>query len=334
MIKDYLRERRSWIILVLSLQILSVIIAYLDATVPLKPIIYIVFLSLIIFLLFLVIRYPKETSFYKSLGSRINNLDLTSVQEPESPFEIMIAQSMEEQTEQLQQLITKKQVALEQEKDEILSWIHEIKTPLSTINLLIDRVEDKEVKTQLMFEWLRVHLLLDQQLHQKRISSIENDLHIEKVSLEPTLFEEIRTLQSWCIQKGIGFDVKLQKAEVLSDTKWLSFILRQILTNAVKYSEASEIEVTSFEQDNKTFLTIKNSGIGIDPKDLPRIFEKGFTSTGRHQDRNATGMGLYLAKKVANALLINIEVDSTLGKGTTFTLKFPQKNTFLAMTSM
>ena len=99
------------------------------------------------------------------------------------------------------------------------------------------------------------------------------------------------------MQKGIGFDVDLEITNVLSDAKWLSFIIRQLLTNAIKYSEASDIMITKLSEDDQTKLEIKDSGRGIDPKDLPRIFDKGFTSTTKHQDHAATGMGLYLAKK-------------------------------------
>src|SRR5699024_1845774 len=109
------------------------------------------------------------------------------------------------------------------------------KTPLTAMQLMIERVEDKKVKEQLKYEWLRTHLLLDQQLHQKRILFIENDLYIEQTILEPLIFQEIKALQAWCMRKGIGFDVSLQEETVLTDTKWLAFIIRQLLTNAIKY---------------------------------------------------------------------------------------------------
>ena len=98
------------------------------------------------------------------------------------------------------------------------------------------------------------------------------------------------------MQKGIGFDVSLEVTEVLSDAKWLGFIIRQPLTNAVKYSNASDILIESDLTDDHVRLTIQDAGRGIDPKDMPRIFDKGFTSTTSHQDSAATGMGLYLTQ--------------------------------------
>ncbi|WP_408009247.1 sensor histidine kinase [Pseudalkalibacillus sp. A8] len=329
MLKTYLKERSSWILLFVSLQLLVLFIAYIDAAIPVGSIIYIVFLSILLFSIFLIIRFKKETIFYKALEERENHFDTTDIPNASSPFERIIEKSMTDQAELLKKAASENRMALEQEKDELLSWIHEVKTPLTAMHLMIERLEDQSLKAHLTYEWLRIHLLLDRQLHQKRIPFIENDLFIEQLELEPLIFNEIKTIQTWCIQKGLGFEIELEETKVLSDTKWLSFILRQLLTNAVKYSEASEILIYSYHQEGQTILQVKDFGRGIDPKDLPRIFDKGFTSTKHHHDRGSTGMGLYLAKKVADPLLIDIQVDSQLGSGSTFTLTFPKRNEFV-----
>ncbi|MCM3569522.1 sensor histidine kinase [Neobacillus mesonae] len=334
MIKKFLMERRSWIILFLFLQLLTIFIGFLDAAIPFPPLLYIVFLSFVIFSGFLVIRYHKETKFYKSLEEWDNNLDLIEIADALSPFEKMIETSVIQQTERLQQEAAQNRTALEQEKDELLSWIHEVKTPLSAMKLIIHDLDDANIKTKLNYEWLRIHHLLDQQLHQKRIPFMENDLYIEETDLKALIFKEIKDLQSWCFQKGIGFEIDLAVPHVLTDGKWLSFIIRQLLTNAVKYSEESDIFINSFDCDGQTMLKIKDFGRGIDPKDMPRIFDKGFTSTIVHQDNAATGMGLYLAKKAAQPLLIKIEVQSKLGEGTTVSLTFPKQNDFVHITGM
>lgn len=336
MIKKYVMERKSWILLFLFGQGLLLFIAYLDYEIPFSPILYIVFLFTTLFAIFLTIRYNRETKFFKQLEERENNLDLSSIADAESPFEQIVETSMTSLTERLSQIASRHQVTLEQEKDELLSWIHEVKTPLTAMRLMIDRLDDETMKAALTYEWLRIHLLLDQQLHQKRLPSMENDLYIEHVDLEDLIYMEIKTLKSWCIQKGIGFDVQFEVTKVLSDAKWLAFILRQLLTNAVKYSDSDSLDiiVKSFQQHERTVLEVKDHGRGINPKDLPRIFDKGFTSTTWHQDSAATGMGLYLAKKAAKALLIHIAVHSEAGAGTTFTLTFPQPNETVRITGM
>lgn len=238
------------------------------------------------------------------------------------------------QTEFLRKEAAQNRLTLEQEKDELLAWIHEVKTPLTAMHLMIERMDDEEMKGQLTEEWLRIHLLLDQKLHQKRILFMENDLFIEKINIKSIIFKEIKDLQAWCLQKGIGFDIKLAVSEVNTDGKWLSFIIRQLLTNAVKYSQSSDISVTTFQHNDEIILEIKDFGRGIDPKDLPRIFDKGFTSTSGNQNNAATGMGLYLAKKAAQVLLIDINVTSKPKMETTFTLTFPKRNEFHHIASM
>jgi OmpR family two-component system bacitracin resistance sensor histidine kinase BceS len=284
--------------------------------------------------MFLIFRYKKETYFYKSLEAREDSLDITNIAEPESPFEKIIENCIINQTELLKKSAAIGQMTLEQEKDELLSWIHEVKTPLTAMHLMIDRLDDGLLKSHLTYEWLRIHLLLDQQLHQRRMPFIENDLYIEKTDLETIIFDEIKTLRTWCIQKGIGFEIQLDVTEVLSDAKWLAFIMRQLLTNSIKYSENADITIYSHERAGQTVLEVQDFGRGIDPKDLSRIFDKGFTSTTNHRDSAATGMGLYLTKNAAESLFISIDVKSELGTGTTVTLTFPKRNDFVNITSM
>jgi two-component system, OmpR family, bacitracin resistance sensor histidine kinase BceS len=334
MIKKFLIERKSWILLIIVLETLVLFVSFLDASIPFTSLFYIVFLSLLIFTVFLIIRYHKETKYYKSLVDWETHLDLTGLAEPETPFEKIISDSVSIQTVHLKQEASQNLLALEQEKDELLAWIHEVKTPLTAMALMIDRLDDDKAKASLTFEWLRIHHLLDQQLHQRRIPFMENDLYIEGTELKPLIFKEIKTLQSWCMQKGIGFEVDLEVNEVLTDAKWVAFIIRQLLTNAIKYSSEADIIIKSYQKDGQTCLEIRDFGRGISPHDLPRIFDKGFTSTFMHQENAATGMGLFLAKKAAQPLLIKIDVQSKLEEGTTFTLTFPKRNDFLHISGM
>ncbi|MDD9271135.1 sensor histidine kinase [Paenibacillus sp. GCM10023248] len=336
MIRRYLLERRSWLLFVLCVQALLLLVALLDRAIPFTPVLYIVFLSTTLFLVFVVMRYHKETRFYKQLEERDNNLDLSTIEGADSPFEEIVETSMTNLANELRQSASTHQVALEQEKDDLLAWIHEVKTPLTAMRLMIDRLQDETMKSSLTYEWLRIHLLLDRQLHQKRLPFMETDLYIEQVDLASLTYAEIKTLKTWCIQKGIGFDADFEVAEVLSDAKWLAFILRQLVTNAVKYSgpHAADIIIRSRRSGERTVLEVVDHGRGIDTRDLPRIFDRGFTSTAWHQDSAATGMGLYLAKKAADSLLIQLAAESRPGGGATFTLTFPLPNEAVRITGM
>ncbi|WP_301109359.1 sensor histidine kinase [Sporosarcina sp.] len=334
MIKVFLKERAAWILFFMFLQLLVLMMGYLDASIPIQSVFYITFLSSLSFLFFLFIRYSKETRFYRELKSQQDALDLTAVPEANSPFEDIAFNKMTEQIEAYKDRLDYLEINVKQEKDDMLNWIHEVKTPLTTMQLMIDRIEEKPLRVQIMYEWLRIHLLLDQQLHQKRIPFIQNDLYIEQIDLRQAIYQEIKSLKLWCVQKGIGFDVEMQVDEVLSDGKWLGFMTRQLLTNAVKYSEASDIRICSWAEGEVKKLSIEDSGRGIAARDLPRIFDKGFTGTAHHQDHAATGMGLYLATQVAESLHIKIQVESIVGRGTIFTLTFPTKNEMVRIAGM
>lgn len=334
MIRMYLRERLSWIILFFALQLLSLIVAYLDPTITIRPILYIVFLSTVVMIVFVAVRYQKETAFFKQLAQWEADFDDNDLLEAASPFEKIIKSRIITQTDKYRRDITDNQTVMEQKQDELTSWIHDVKTPLTAIKLIIDRVDDPKTKQQMTYEWLRIHLLVDQQMHQSRIPTIENDLFVEQTALEPLIFQEIKDVQSWCISKGIGIDVSLEVEQVLTDAKWLSFIIRQILTNAIKYSDQDDIIITSYTSGKQTVLAIQDYGRGIAAKDLPRIYEHGFTSTVSHRDTASSGMGLYLVQRVATSLKIEIDVQSTIGEGSTFTLTFPRENEFVKITSM
>jgi OmpR family two-component system bacitracin resistance sensor histidine kinase BceS len=329
MITKYIKEKRSWLCLLAGLQVMILLVSFVDASIPFLPILYIVLLNTLVCMAFVIFRFQRETRFYRAVEAWDQVYDLETFEEAESPFEKIVQDAVISQTERYRRESSVSFRLLEQEKDDLLSWIHEVKTPLTAMQLMIERLPDDMLRSQIMYEWLRIHHLLDQQLHQKRIPFMRNDLFIENTSLEPILNQEIRGLKSWCIPKGIGFDVSLDAETVLTDGKWLGFMLRQLLTNAVKYSEASDIAITSREMDGHVVLVIEDQGRGIDPKDLPRIFDKGFTSALGRQEGAATGMGLYLTKQVAEPLLIDIHTESAPGKGTTFILTFPRENDFV-----
>ena len=258
-----------------------------------------------------------------------------SLPKGESSFEVRMTSIMEElilvNNEELNQL----KVQHLEENDRILSWIHEVKTPLTAMRLIIDAVKERPLQEKLEVEWLRIHLLLDQQLHHTRLTSLEKDYLVENVPLQKLIHAEIKELQAWCMQKGIGFEIDLLQDEVLSDQKWLAFILRQLLSNAVKYSE-SDTEIHIFSRKDETghtVLTVKDFGSGITKGDLPRIFEKSFTGTTGRNTGASTGMGLYLAKNATDRLGIRIAVDSRVDEGSAFLLRFPVKNEMTKITS-
>ena len=215
MLMAYLVERKSWIMFFMGSQLLLLFVGYVDASISVSSLLYPVFLLSLLFVVFLLLRWRAETRFYRKLEQGEENVDVMELPEGRSPFELVVEKRLIQQVDKLQEITSDSKTTLEQEKDDLLSWIHEVKTPMTAMRLMIDRLQDNELKSGLYYEWLRIHLLLDQQLHQKRIPHMENDLYIEETSLKSIIFKEIKTLQSWCIQKGIGIDVDLDDEALL-----------------------------------------------------------------------------------------------------------------------
>lgn len=273
------------------------------------------------FITFVVWRYFKEMKFVKDIAEMPN--DFQRIEE-------LIMSKLNESELELERYKNELTIQFSEDRDQHLAWVHEVKTPLTAMKLMI---EDLPVETRkpLELEWLRIHLLLDQSLHTLRLASIEQDTILDKVMLEKVVLKEIKELKSWCLAKNLAIDVDDIQVDVLSDQKWLSFIIRQILSNAVKYSHKGDIITIYGTKDDEGHqqLHIQDTGDGIDPADVPRIFQKAFTgSTGRKQSAS-TGMGLYLAQNSAKKLGITIKVQTKVNVGSTFTLTFPNSNEFL-----
>ena len=288
------------------------------------------------FTVFLLWRYIVEVLQVKNF---LGNLD-AQLDEPHSislvlsPFQRAYLAKIEDVFREKDASLNDMKVQLQEDTDDLLAWVHEVKAPLTSMNLMITQVEDATIRRKLEYEWLRLHLLVDQQLHQTRFASIEKDNHMNEIMLRAVVYEEIRAMQTWCLGKNIGFDVSDLQESVMTDGKWLAFIVRQILSNAIKYSpENTEILVfTEVDHSGARLLHIKDNGIGIRSEDLPRIFQKSYTGTVGRESAQSTGMGLYLAHNVAQKIGIRISVQSVVGEGSIFTLRFPIQNEYTKLT--
>lgn len=332
-IKLFLRQYIAWILFMLGFMLWINILYILDFGLKAVSITYFNIVGIIAIVLFLVVRYFYEMKRMRYFSGNMN--DNTSIRlmdrEELSAFQQYYVEILEQQAERNAQEINRLSVSGQEKDDMLLAWVHEVKTPLTAMQLLLDNVEDYKIRNKLEHEWLRIYLLLDQQLHSTRLDDIEKDMYLTKVALQPVIFTEIRGLQAWCMEKGIGFDTENLYGEVLCDSKWLAFIVRQVLSNAVKYSYANtDICITSGEDGaGHRLLQIEDKGIGIAAADLPRVFEKSYTGTAGRESAKATGMGLYLAKSVAQQLGISITLTSQEDVGTKVIIKFPLENEYM-----
>jgi len=332
----FLRERLAWIGFFVFIIVMINVLFSLDVGLVGISILYINISLLISFMIFLFWRYVVEVGRLKDFLGNVENQfdDVRSKNLVLSPFQTTYFTKIEDVLSGKNTELNQAKVELQEYSDELLAWVHEVKAPLTAVNLMLDRVEDLTLRRKLETEWLRLHLLVDQQLHQTRLASIEKDNYMMEIELRTVVYKEIRAMQAWCIEKGIGFDVEELTDTVTTDGKWLAFIIRQILSNAIKYSHAnSEVLIfTEVDATGATLLHIKDAGIGIRQEDLPRIFYKSYTGTAGRESAQSTGMGLYLAHNVAQKIGVRITVQSIVGEGSIFTLRFPLQNEYVKLT--
>ena len=203
--------------------------------------------------------------------------------------------------------------------DYCTAWVHEIKTPIAVIRLKLS--DDTPEHHSLAVELQRIERYVDMVLQYIRIGSETNDLVIQECSLDELVREAVRKLAPQFVEKRLRLVFTPTEASVVTDAKWLACILDQLLSNAVKYTASGAVTIEMQEG----CLTVSDTGIGIAPEDLPRIFEKGYTGINGRLGQKSSGLGLYLAKKAGDLLSIPLTVESSVGEGSTFILDLRQK---------
>ena len=191
-------------------------------------------------------------------------------------------------------------------------WAHQIKTPIAAMRLLMQS-EESERNKELSLELFKIEQYVEMVLQYLRTDSESSDFIIMKHSLDDMVRQAVRKYAKMFIYKKISLDLKGLNREVITDDKWLVFVIEQILSNSLKYTSSGTI---SIYLEGDSTLVVEDTGIGIRPEDLPRVFEKGFTGYNGRDDKKSTGIGLYLCKRILTKLSHTIAVESEVGKGT------------------
>jgi len=195
-------------------------------------------------------------------------------------------------------------------------WLHQIKTPIAAMHLVLQNMEDIPQKAVLQQELFKIEQYVELALQFIKIGNIESDLVINEYPLGDMIRQSIRKYSVLFINKGLGVNVEGCDQIITTDSKWFAFILEQIFSNAIKYTNVGSIQIYTREEEKGTWLTIEDSGIGIKKEDMKRVFEKGYTGFNGRLDKKASGIGLYLTKKVAISLNHEIQIESEVSKGT------------------
>lgn len=210
-------------------------------------------------------------------------------------------------------------------RDYVESWVHEIKTPITAAQL-VARGAPPELRRKLARELVQIDNHVERALFYARAESPERDFLIRRTDLQTVVDEAVARHRALLIPHGVRVETEALRREVYTDGKWLGFLLGQLLQNAVRYrGGAPVIALSARELGRQVQLTVRDNGIGIPAHELPRVFERGFTGSNGRARGGSTGMGLYLCRKLAGFLEIDLRLQSEEGRGTCVTLTFPAK---------
>ena len=202
------------------------------------------------------------------------------------------------------------------------TWVHQIKTPIAAMNMLLQQNDTKENR-DLRVQLFRIEEYVEMVLHYSRLEEGGQDFVFEKYDLDNLLRQCIRKYAPLFVQKRLALQYEGIHQEILTDRKWFCFVVEQLLSNAVKYTPSGTITI-DISGDGR--LRISDTGIGISPEDVPRVFEKGYTGYNGREQQKSTGIGLYLCKQVTEQLGHSLELSSKVAEGTTVTIGIKRRD--------
>ena len=299
-----------------------------------QDLVYAAVLDAILLLITVLVGFFRYSSKVKALSNALKRPVEEQAQLPEATddVEMLYHRLLENQSIARSESESSAAIRQSQMRDYYSMWVHQIKTPISAMKLLLEAereelgqlICDDEQSQYLLSdnmdsfedELFRIEEYVSMALQYQRVSSTENDFVLEKVSVDGVIRDTIKKYAKIMIRRHIGINYSGTGQEVYTDGKWLAFMLEQILSNAIKYTPHGVVTIETAEEKDRFFITIKDTGIGIKAEDLPRVFEKGYTGYNGHADKKATGIGLYLCRQMADKLGHTIRMESEIGKGT------------------
>jgi len=333
------RHRHRKIILLLAVSaIFLMVFALYDL--PLEAVGYAALLSGILILIIGIVDYAADRRRHQAL-ERLKSLVATLEVNGELPAPPL--DQIEQDYQELIRTINQSRAAIINEKDTTYHdladyytiWVHQIKTPIAAMRLLLQS-EPVETRAELLDQLFRIEQYVEMVLQYLRMESLNADLLINRYDLDEIVRTAIRKYAQTFIHKKIKLDYQELHREVLTDAKWLTFVIEQLLSNALKYMPA-EGTITIYMEPHAVpgatptapgapatpaalgvpaALVIADTGIGIEPEDIPRVFERGFTGYNGRLDRKASGIGLSLCRRILDQLSHTITIESTVGNGT------------------
>ena len=319
---SYLKSKRKPIVFLLCFAMV-LIGSFLLYRLPLKAVLYPLGICFLLGCLYICDDFARFKQRHEKL---IGIGDMTSALIAELPdtknlesrdYQAIIAMLREESA----RLRTEEDLRYQEMMDYYTVWVHQIKTPISAMKLSLQN-EDSAFARKLSSELFRIEQYVEMVLAFLRIDSDYSDYVFRKYNADEIIRLSIKKFAPEFIGRKIGLDYEPVDITLVTDEKWLCFVIEQLLSNALKYTKDGCIRIYA---EGKT-LRIADTGIGIAPEDLPRIFQKGYTGYNGRMDKSSSGLGLYLCKKICDRLGIEISAESEIGKGTVMSLNLEQYN--------
>lgn len=300
-----------------------------------------IYIPVIIFTAYTIgiaIEYIIKRNFYKNTYRTLNELNekylITElINNPNFSEGKILKDLLEEINKSMIENVNKYKYMQEEYKEYIELWIHEIKMPIAASKMIIENNKNETTKN-IDEELQKIENYIEQALYYARSNTVEKDYYIKKVKLQEIVNDSVKKNKNTLIQQKVSLNLHDLDFQVSTDSKWIVFILNQLIQNSVKYRKQDtnlEIEIYAKQGAENVILYIKDNGTGIKEGEVARVFEKGFTGTnGRISNKKSTGIGLYLCEKLCKKLGIAIELTSVQDESTQVQLIFPQ-NSFINM---
>ena len=282
----------------------------------------------------ILVEYINRKMYYKKLNYLLEQLEekylITEIINTPNFWDGKILKEVMEQVDKsMLENVNKYKYLTKDYKEYIEMWIHEIKIPIAVSKVIVENNKTEATKS-ISEELDKVENYIEQALYYARSNTVEKDYYIKKCNLKDIVNEVIRKNRTVLIGEKITIDMHDLNNEVNTDSKWIIFILNQIIQNSIKYrkqKEQAKIEIYSKTTKESVILFIKDNGIGIKSGEVSRVFEKGFTGTnGRILNKKSTGIGLYLCKKLCDKLGIAIKLESIQNTETIVKIIFPNSS--------
>ena len=291
------------------------------------------------------LKYRKESLRLKELESIMEGLDkkylFAECVQPVNVYEGRMFQLMRRSGKGMIEAVSDAQKEQKEYREYIEDWVHEIKAPITATQLICNN-NKSELSRKLLPQLAQIEGHVERALYYARAGSVEKDFMIRKTLLSGIVKDAITRHQTLLIQNGVkletfgletsGLDTSKNDVMVYTDGKWVTFMIGQLLSNAIRYRvENPVIRIEAHNYGKQIRLCVTDNGIGIPANELPRIFERGFTGSNGRKRGGSTGMGLYICRKLADFLQITMDAETVQNEYTSISMIFPAKENLTKM---